>query len=85
MTSDFINNFIYNKQLYFMKGICWYHIWSHKNTNLINLCVLFFLHISCSVSFYIWFSLNLSNIKSGETLYYYHLAISYCVYNSERQ
>ncbi len=49
--------FFYNKQLYFMKSICWYHIWSYKNTNLLNV-VLFFLHILCSK-----FSLNLSTYK----------------------
>ncbi len=32
--------FFYNKQLYFMKGICWYHIGSCKNTNLLNVCVV---------------------------------------------
>ncbi len=38
----------YNKQLYFMKGNCWYHIWSYKN--LLNVCVvLFLLHIWCSI------------------------------------
>ncbi len=34
-----------------MKGICWYHIWSYKNTNLLNVCVvLFIFHI---ISMYI--------------------------------
>ncbi len=51
--------FFYNKQLYFMKSICWYHIWSYKNTNLLNVCVvLFVLHIWCPIS-----SLNLSTYK----------------------
>ncbi len=27
---------IYNKQFYFTKSICWYHIWSYMNTNLLN-------------------------------------------------
>ncbi len=46
-----LNSFFYNKQLYFMKGIYWYHIWSYKNTNLLNVCVvLFILHIWCSIS-----------------------------------
>ncbi len=51
--------FIFFKQLYFMKSICWYHIWSYKNTNLLNVCmVLCILHIWCSIS-----SLNLSSYK----------------------
>ncbi len=29
-----------------MKGICWYHIWSYKNTNLINVCMVLFIYIS---------------------------------------
>ncbi len=34
-----------------MKSICWYHIWSYKNINLLNVCVvLFVLHILCSMS-----------------------------------
>ncbi len=34
-----------------MKSICWYDIWSYKNTNLLNVCVvLFFLHILYSIS-----------------------------------
>ncbi len=43
--------FFYNKQLYFMKSICCYHIWSYKNTNLLNVCgVLFILDILYSIS-----------------------------------
>ncbi len=58
-THSFFFHFFYNKQLHFMKGICWYHIWSYKNTNLLNVCVvLFILHIWCSIS-----SLNLSTYK----------------------
>ncbi len=42
-----------------MKNICWYHIWSYKNTYLLNVCVvLFILHILCSTS-----SLTLSTYK----------------------
>ncbi len=38
--------FLNNKQLYFMKGICWYHIWSFKNTNLLNINEgLYFLYM----------------------------------------
>ncbi len=49
----------YNKLLYFMKTICLYHIWSYKNTNLLNVCVvLFVLHILSSIS-----SFNLRTYK----------------------
>ncbi len=46
-----VTGFIYNKQLYFTKTICWLHIWSYRNTNLLNICVVvFFLHILCYIS-----------------------------------
>ncbi len=49
----------YNKQFYFMKSICWNHIWSYKNTNLLNINEgLYFL--------YMWpVFLNILNLNCG--------------------
>ncbi len=65
-----------------MKSICWYLIWSYKNTNLLDVCVvLFFLHLLCSIS-----SLNLSIYKKWRhSILFSSSNLSLCIYHVEIQ